>query len=54
MEAALVRALDADGDGKVTVGDVKTQLDKLVATLSKGLPSSSAFAAALFVGLRFG
>jgi hypothetical protein len=49
-----VRALDADGDGKVTVGDVKTSLDRLVATLGAGLPSSTAFAAGFFAGLRWG
>ena len=54
MEAALVRALDADGDGKVTVGDVQRRLDSFVGVLSKGLPSSSAFAVAFYLGLRWG
>ncbi len=54
MEVALVRALDADGDGRVTVSDLQRRMDQLVTALGAGLPSTSAFAAAFYLGIRWG
>ncbi|RYG41770.1 hypothetical protein EON68_02695 [archaeon] len=54
VEDHMVRALDADGDGKVTITDARLHFDKAVKVLGFSLPSGSAFVAAFLLGLRWG
>jgi uncharacterized membrane protein (Fun14 family) len=54
VQEKLVQALDADGDGQVSVQDLKTHLGKLIDVLGFNLPSGAAFGAAFFLGLRYG
>jgi hypothetical protein len=53
-EAEMIKFLDADKDGMVTLSDLQTMSSRLVSSLSLGLPSTGAFAAAFFLGLRWG
>jgi uncharacterized membrane protein (Fun14 family) len=53
-EAEMIKLLDADKDGKISLNDIHTLSSKLVSSLSLGLPSSGAFAAAFFLGIRWG
>lgn len=54
VNAALVRALDTDGDGKITVLDLKNHLNKSIQVLGFGVPSGAAFAGAFVLGLKIG
>jgi len=53
-EAEMIKLLDADKDGKISLNDIHTLSSRLVSSLSLGLPSSGAFAAAFFLGIRWG
>jgi len=44
----------ADGDGKLTMDDMKVHYDKAVGVLSFNLPSGAAFGTAFLLGLRYG
>lgn len=48
------RCVVADGDGKLTMEDVKVHYDKAVGVLSFNLPSGAAFGTAFVLGLRYG
>lgn len=54
VEAHMVRTLDADGDGKVTVNDANLLLQRLITVLGFNLPSGASFGVAFLVGLRTG
>ncbi len=52
VNSGFVRALDADGDGKITINDVKSHADKVISILGFNVPGGAAFGAAFLVGLR--
>jgi uncharacterized membrane protein (Fun14 family) len=54
VENAMIKIFDIDGDGKVSLNDIRTLTSRLVSSLSLGIPSTSAFAAAFFLGIRWG
>lgn len=54
VEAQMVRTLDADGDGKVTIDDMHVHLQRLIAVLGFNLPSGASFGIAFLLGLRTG
>lgn len=54
VEDSIVKALDADGDGKLTEKDAKIHFDKGMGMLGHSVPSASAFATAFILGLRYG
>jgi uncharacterized membrane protein (Fun14 family) len=54
VENEMIKFFDIDGDGKVTLNDMHTLTSRLVSSLSLGIPSTSAFAAAFFLGIRWG
>lgn len=54
VEETLVRALDTDGDGRITMTDVKVHLTRTVRILGFNIPSGAAFGGAFLLGLRYG
>lgn len=54
VEETLVRVLDTDGDGKITLNDVRTHLVRTVRILGFNIPSGAAFGGAFVLGLRYG
>ena len=54
VEETLVRVLDTDGDGKITINDVRTHLVRTVRILGFNIPSGAAFGGAFVLGLRYG
>lgn len=54
VEESLVRALDTDGDGKLTLNDLRTHLIRTVGVLGFNIPSGAAFGGAFILGLRYG
>lgn len=54
VEESLVRALDTDGDGKLTLNDLRTHFIRTVGVLGFNLPSGAAFGGAFVLGLRYG
>jgi len=53
-ENEMIKIFDVDGDGKVSMNDIHTLTLRFVSSLSLGVPSSGAFAAAFFLGIRWG
>ena len=53
-ENEMIKIFDVDRDGKVSLNDIHTLTLKIVSSLSLGVPSSSAFAAAFILGIRWG
>lgn len=54
MEDRLVHALDTDNDGRITMADLKTHLNRTIEVLGFNLPSGAAFGLAFTMGLRYG
>jgi uncharacterized membrane protein (Fun14 family) len=54
VQSSLITALDADGDGEVTVRDLKTHLGRIIDVLGFNLPSGAAFGTSFVLGLRYG
>lgn len=54
VDREIRRALDTDGDGRVTKKDLRELGRRAVAMLSANVPSTGAFAVAFFLGLRYG
>ncbi|KAJ3030803.1 UNVERIFIED_CONTAM: hypothetical protein HDU68_007720 [Siphonaria sp. JEL0065] len=54
LESALVKRIDADGDGKLTFKDFQLLGYRFVHNLGKSLPSGAGFTAAFFLGFRYG
>jgi uncharacterized membrane protein (Fun14 family) len=47
------KALDANGDGKFDMDDVKLYVKKTFAFLKRGLPDSVGFSAGFFLGIKY-
>ncbi|KAJ3130998.1 hypothetical protein HK100_007030 [Physocladia obscura] len=54
IESAIVKRLDADGDGQLTQKDFKLMGLRLIHNLTSDIPSAGGFSAAFFVGFRYG
>jgi uncharacterized membrane protein (Fun14 family) len=54
IEKSVVGKIDQDGDGKLTHNDIKVGALKLIHNISTDLPSTAGFAAAFFLGFRYG
>ena len=54
MEGAVVKALDADGDGKLSDKDVKIHLQSFIRTISMAGMCATSFGIAFMAGLRWG
>ena len=54
VENEMIKLFDIDGDGIISLNDMHTLTSRLVSSLSLGIPSTSAFAAAFFLGIRWG
>ncbi|KAI9193137.1 FUN14 family-domain-containing protein [Polychytrium aggregatum] len=54
IESMFVRAVDQDGDGKLTQHDLEVAGNRLTQTLSKDLPKGVGFIAAFWLGFRYG
>ncbi len=54
VNGALVAALDADGDGRVTAADLRAHGSRLVAVLGFNVPGGAAFTTAFLLGLKVG
>eukprot|EP00735_Rhodelphis_limneticus_P005601 TRINITY_DN1751_c0_g1::TRINITY_DN1751_c0_g1_i1::g.25145::m.25145 TRINITY_DN1751_c0_g1::TRINITY_DN1751_c0_g1_i1::g.25145 ORF type:complete len:213 (-),score=58.63,sp/Q4RY26/FUND1_TETNG/37.76/1e-08,FUN14/PF04930.10/1.5e+03,FUN14/PF04930.10/5e-20,EF-hand_7/PF13499.1/0.003,EF-hand_5/PF13202.1/0.046,EF-hand_6/PF13405.1/0.058,EF-hand_1/PF00036.27/0.13,DUF543/PF04418.7/0.2,DUF543/PF04418.7/4.2e+03,EF-hand_8/PF13833.1/0.26 TRINITY_DN1751_c0_g1_i1:413-1051(-) len=47
------KALDTDGDGKLTQADAKNAFNKLLSILTAGLPGASGFASGMYIGVKY-
>ncbi len=54
MSDDAIKLLDVDGDGKLTMNDVKTVYDKYDTLLKSFLPSLGGFASGFMIGMKFG
>ncbi|KAJ3031922.1 hypothetical protein HDV00_008093 [Rhizophlyctis rosea] len=54
VENLLIGHVDQDGDGKLTGKDVQIATGRLLHNLTQDVPSSTGFAAAFFLGFRYG
>ncbi|KAL2914414.1 hypothetical protein HK105_205981 [Polyrhizophydium stewartii] len=54
VESVIIGKVDQDGDGKLTGKDIQIGATRLLHNLSHDLPASAGFAAAFWVGFRYG
>ncbi|TPX59840.1 hypothetical protein PhCBS80983_g02252 [Powellomyces hirtus] len=54
VEGLLIGRVDQDGDGKLTHKDMQIATGRLLRNLVEDVPSSTGFAAAFFLGFRYG
>ncbi|KAH6585069.1 hypothetical protein BASA50_000383 [Batrachochytrium salamandrivorans] len=54
VEGFLIGKADVDGDGKFTGKDIQIGATRLIHNLSGDLPSAAGFAAAFYLGFRYG
>ncbi|ORY51641.1 hypothetical protein BCR33DRAFT_712659 [Rhizoclosmatium globosum] len=54
IENSITKGIDMDGDGKITQNDLKLVSYRLIHNLTMDLPSAGGFAAAFFLGFRYG
>ncbi|RKO88561.1 FUN14 family-domain-containing protein [Blyttiomyces helicus] len=54
VESLIIGKVDQDSDGKLTSSDLQIATGRMIRNLTEDLPSSTGFAAAFFLGFRYG